>query len=134
MARAELERSRDRYAELFDFAPTPFLTLDMPGMVTGSILATAQLLGTPRARIDETPLVRWVVPDGQRTFLDPDGTGLELMVELRKRGPVRGVAMTGFGTEGDARSRHAGFERHLVKPVSGLEITRAVEEIGRSSS
>src|SRR5262249_46965906 len=59
-ARIELETSRDRYAELFDFAPTAFLTLDLQGVVRESNLATSQLLGLPRARLDDAPLVRWI--------------------------------------------------------------------------
>jgi PAS domain S-box-containing protein len=70
LARVELETSRDRYAELFDFAPMPFLILDLQGMVRGSNLATAQLFGMPRARIDETPLVRWIGRDQRSAFLD----------------------------------------------------------------
>ncbi len=47
----------------------------------------------------------------------PDGSGLELMRQLR----IPGIALSGYGTENDLRaSRAAGFNEHLVKPV-GLE-------------
>jgi PAS domain S-box-containing protein len=52
----------------------------------------------------------------------PDGSGLDLMRQLRLRQPVRGIALSGFGMEDDVRrSRDAGFDEHLTKPVS-LEV------------
>jgi signal transduction histidine kinase/CheY-like chemotaxis protein len=51
----------------------------------------------------------------------PDGTGFDLMKELRRtRGDsIRGVALSGFGMESDVeRSMEAGFEVHLIKPVN----------------
>ena len=48
----------------------------------------------------------------------PDGSGLDIMREIRDRQGVRGIALSGFGQDADiARSREAGFEDHLVKPV-----------------
>jgi two-component system CheB/CheR fusion protein len=51
----------------------------------------------------------------------PDGTGCDLMKELRRRHgeSIRGVALSGFGMESDIeRSMEAGFEVHLIKPVN----------------
>jgi signal transduction histidine kinase/ActR/RegA family two-component response regulator len=51
----------------------------------------------------------------------PDGTGFDLMKELRRRRGdlIRGVALSGFGMESDIeRSMEAGFEVHLIKPVN----------------
>lgn len=48
----------------------------------------------------------------------PDGSGYDLMIELKKNHPVKGIALTGYGMEHDvARSRDAGFVAHLTKPV-----------------
>jgi len=48
----------------------------------------------------------------------PDASGLELMRALQARHPVKGIALSGYGTEGDVRaSRAAGFDAHLTKPV-----------------
>jgi two-component system CheB/CheR fusion protein len=48
----------------------------------------------------------------------PDGTGYELMQELRKRYSVTGVALSGYGMEEDVRrSLEAGFAEHLTKPI-----------------
>ncbi len=49
----------------------------------------------------------------------PDGTGFELMEKIRHYSDLRGVALSGFGTEEDvARSKNAGFAAHLIKPVN----------------
>lgn len=61
----------------------------------------------------------------------PDGTGLELMEQLRHDLGLhlKGIALSGYGMEEDMRrSREAGFEAHLVKPVN-IEELKAV--IGR---
>lgn len=49
----------------------------------------------------------------------PDRSGLDLIRELRQFRPeVRAIALSGYGTELDkTRSREAGFDEHVVKPV-----------------
>jgi CheY-like chemotaxis protein len=48
------------------------------------------------------------------------------MRELAGRHGLRGIALSGYGMEEDVRkSREAGFERHLTKPVD-LQALRAV--------
>jgi signal transduction histidine kinase len=56
----------------------------------------------------------------------PDGSGLDLIRQLKARYPVKGIAVSGFGMEEDlTSSRSAGFSEHLVKPVDlgQLEVT-----------
>jgi len=54
----------------------------------------------------------------------PDGTGNQIMTELKQRRPIKGIAVSGFGQDEDIkRSRDAGFEMHLIKPIS-LQILR----------
>jgi len=53
----------------------------------------------------------------------PDGDGWELMRQLRERGPVRAVAMSGYGWKEDLeKSRLAGFFAHLLKPLKITEL------------
>ncbi len=48
----------------------------------------------------------------------PDGTGWDLLRALRERGPITGIAVSGFASDEDvARSLSAGFAEHLPKPV-----------------
>jgi len=58
----------------------------------------------------------------------PDGNGYDLMCELKKVRPVKGIALTGYGMEQDiTRSQDAGFIAHLTKPVAiqSLEVALA---------
>ncbi|HEX2862475.1 MAG TPA: response regulator, partial [Lacunisphaera sp.] len=50
----------------------------------------------------------------------PDGDGYQLMTELRSKRPqLVGIALTGYGMEGDvSRSHEAGFTTHLTKPIN----------------
>src|SRR6058998_1617854 len=59
----------------------------------------------------------------------PDGTGLELMMQLHAISNIPGIAISGFGNNGDIeKSLQAGFSQHLVKPIK-LETLEAA--IGR---
>jgi CheY-like chemotaxis protein len=61
----------------------------------------------------------------------PDGDGCDVMRQLQQIRSVKGIALTGFGQEEDlARTREAGFSRHLVKPVSVEQLVAAVETVG----
>ena len=60
----------------------------------------------------------------------PDGSGLDLMRQLRERHNLRGICLSGYGTEQDAiRSREAGFAFHLVKPLQIEQLTAAIERM-----
>lgn len=63
----------------------------------------------------------------------PDESGLDLMRKLRDRHGLRGIAVSGYGMEEDvARSREAGFVRHITKPVDPTRLEELVLEVGRS--
>lgn len=60
----------------------------------------------------------------------PDGTGYELMEELRARYGLQGIALSGYGMEQDvARSRASGFIGHLTKPVTFAMIQKMIDEL-----
>jgi len=54
-AREELELSRNKYAELYDFSPVGFFTFDAKGVIREVNLAGAQLLGIERRRLANKP-------------------------------------------------------------------------------
>jgi PAS domain S-box-containing protein len=57
----------------------------------------------------------------------PDGTGFDLMKELQNDYGLKGIALTGFGTEEDiALSRKSGFVTHLTKPVRMQSLDEAL--------
>ena len=54
---AELENTRDRYADLYDFAPIGYLSLNRGGVITEINLAGGALLGQTRRFLSGLPLV-----------------------------------------------------------------------------
>ena len=58
----------------------------------------------------------------------PDGTGMDLMIQLRAVANVPGIAISGFGNNGDIeRSLQAGFSEHLTKPIKLENLEAAIE-------
>ena len=63
----------------------------------------------------------------------PDGTGTELMRFIRAMRPVRGIAISGFGMNGDIeKSLSAGFSEHLVKPLKLEKLEAAIDRVMQS--
>jgi DNA-binding response OmpR family regulator len=57
----------------------------------------------------------------------PDGSGLDLIAELRKETAVPAIALSGFGSERDKRtSVAAGFSAHLTKPVTIARLSETI--------
>jgi CheY-like chemotaxis protein/two-component sensor histidine kinase len=49
----------------------------------------------------------------------PDGTGIDLIRQLREHSSIPAIALTGFGMDQDInRYKEAGFDAHLTKPVN----------------
>jgi signal transduction histidine kinase/CheY-like chemotaxis protein len=60
----------------------------------------------------------------------PDGTGTELMTYLRAISRIPGIAISGFGMNGDIeKSIEAGFAEHLVKPVKMESLEAAIDRV-----
>jgi CheY-like chemotaxis protein len=61
----------------------------------------------------------------------PDGSGYEVAAQARANGKIKAIALTGFGTEQDVqRSKEAGFDFHLVKPVNFQELQSVLDQSG----
>jgi PAS domain S-box-containing protein len=69
-SQAVLEETRDRFIELYDFAPTGYLTLDGNGVVIEINLTGAHLLGRPRREVEGLPFLGFVAPTHRGRFLD----------------------------------------------------------------
>ena len=60
----------------------------------------------------------------------PDGSGLDIMRQMKSSYGIPGIALSGYGTENDLRqSREAGFEEHLIKPVDIETLRTALQKI-----
>ena len=64
-----LEESRSRYADLYDFAPVGYVTLDRTGRIQDINLTGAALLGVERSLLAGIPLSNYVAPADRRRFL-----------------------------------------------------------------
>lgn len=62
----------------------------------------------------------------------PDGTGYELMRQVKERYSIKGIAMSGYGMEEDVRkSREAGFADHIIKPANPALLERTIRSVCR---
>lgn len=64
----ELIRSRNAFQQLYEFAPTGYMSLTPEGVVVEANLAAAELLDTPRRRIIDHPLLPFIHPDHHQLF------------------------------------------------------------------
>jgi two-component system CheB/CheR fusion protein len=59
----------------------------------------------------------------------PDGSGHDVMRALCGQGAIKGIAVSGYGTEEDVQaSLDAGFFRHLVKPIDLSRLQIAIQQ------
>ena len=60
----------------------------------------------------------------------PDGSGYDVVAEVKRKRPVKAVALTGFGAPDDIeRGKEAGFDFHLTKPVDFHELRAVLGQI-----
>ena len=67
-AQEELETSRRRYADLYDFAPVAYLTVSDKGLILEANLTAAEMLGVSRSHLLKQPFSAFVVFDDQDIF------------------------------------------------------------------
>ncbi|MBI1881479.1 MAG: response regulator [Chloroflexi bacterium] len=64
----ELEASRDRYADLYDFAPVGYFTVGEKGLIVEANLTGAAMLGVTREDLLKRPLSHFIVREDQNSF------------------------------------------------------------------
>lgn len=69
-AQCRIEEARDRYADLYDFAPVGYITIDEKGVVTEINLTGTERLGAERAAVIGKPFVQFVSRGHVKAFLD----------------------------------------------------------------
>ena len=89
-AQAELAESRDRYSDLYDFAPIGYFALDEKGLIVEINLAGADLLGFERASLMKKGFSRFIAPGSQDAFYSHRKqtleTGIKQVSELELKG------------------------------------------------
>ncbi|HLW34278.1 MAG TPA: ATP-binding protein [Chthoniobacterales bacterium] len=64
----------------------------------------------------------------------PDGSGYDVIAAAKRNQKLKGIALTGFGMDEDiARSKRAGFDFHLTKPVDFQELRSVLAEVTSKS-
>jgi PAS domain S-box-containing protein len=67
-AQHELEQSRLRYADLYDFAPVGYVTVGKKGLILEANLTVATQLGVTRNVLIKQPLTRFILPEDQDIY------------------------------------------------------------------
>lgn len=78
-ARALIEEARDRYAELYDFAPVGYVVLDERGLITEINLTGASMLGKERSNIIGRPFFGYLNHQDVTPFM-------HILKECREKG------------------------------------------------
>ena len=64
----EFQTARDRYVDLYDFAPVGYLSLDVDGVILETNLTATQMFGVTRSRLRRRRLSDFVAPEAQDTL------------------------------------------------------------------
>jgi diguanylate cyclase (GGDEF)-like protein/PAS domain S-box-containing protein len=111
-AQTALADSRDSYADLYEFAPVGYFTLNQDTMVERINLTATTLLGLPRSGVLRRSFTRFVTPEDQprwhQHFMRIKKTGGKHAIELSMRrddGSVFYAQLDCVGHEGDTLPR-----------------------------
>ena len=64
----ELEVSRNKYVNLFDFSPIPYFTLDMDGIIKEVNLSASKMFGIGRSKLIGKKLISYIQLDEKDIF------------------------------------------------------------------
>ena len=125
---SELAFSRDRFSDLYDFAPVGYVTLDSAAVVVEANLTLAKLLGVERKDLVARKFTRVVAPDSQ------DALYLHLLA-LADDPEKKSCDLNLFGVDGEIldmrmesialRDAHSGVRRFLCALIDVTERNRA---------
>lgn len=106
----QLEETRDRYADLYDYAPVGYLTLDESGSVLEINLTGAGMLGLERSKIVGKSFINFLMSSSihslithlRQTFSLPGNSVSEVMIHVRGEKP-RLVSLESLSMPGEKR-------------------------------
>ncbi len=134
VAQRELEMSREHFADLYDFAPVGYLTLNRNGIIGAVNVTASQLLGSDRVHLVSHPLLPRIAGPDRRSFLSHLSrlrrgerqvtTELRIEVTDHEPIPVQLISIAGVSTD----AAHTSFRTAIVD-ISGRK--RAEEALAR---
>ena len=68
IAEAELEASRSKYVNLFDFSPIPYFTLDVSGVIKELNLCAGRMFGVERHRLIGRNIIAYIHAEDKMPF------------------------------------------------------------------
>jgi PAS domain S-box-containing protein len=111
-AQIQLAEERDRFSDLYEYAPVGYLTLTIEGRILEANLAAASLLGVERRELLRANITKYVAPDSQDDYYRhrqalASGTGRHTceLVTQRKEGPPRILRLESVANDSDAGRR-----------------------------
>ncbi len=127
-AQAEIEESRQKYADLYDFAPVGYITLDEAGFIEEINLSGSQMLGTDRSFLIGKPFITFLkLPDLNsftkylhQSFKTEEKTTIELNLTLRRG--ILSVQMTSVPV------RVEGQKARLRIVISDITVRKKAED------
>jgi len=128
-AQLELAVSRDRYTDLYEFAPIAYVTLDRQGRILESNLMAARLLGVERRSLLRANLTKFVTSESQDNwYLHRQAAFAEDVLQQCELG-IRRDDGTLLSVRAESIGSGSGNERHCCTAL--VDITdkkRAAEE------
>jgi transcriptional regulator with GAF, ATPase, and Fis domain len=126
----ELELSRNKYAELYDFAPVGYFTFDASGIIIEANLTGASLLESERDALINSPFTKFIADaECRRHFLDH--VALVLVRKVLLRCDIRLMMHDGSSVECSLQSvaiTVADGTGHVLTSVTDITVRRQLGE------
>ena len=131
----ELQEARDKYLNLYNYAPTGYHTLDSNGIMVDVNFAGCELLGSEKHRLTGTQFTRFISPESQDAFyfhrreLIKTGTKSSCELKMLKVDgtPFHAQLISSAISQDDRKTNH-----HLIAVIDISERKRAEEALRES--
>lgn len=138
-AQVDLAESRDSYADLYEFAPVGYLTMDRDGLITAANLAASTLLGVNRKNLVGSKITKFIDSESQDAFymhrqsvFMEDGKNTCELVMRRSDGAALDVQMesdcSGAGSNRQCRTAVIDITRRKLAEAALRELNGSLEQ------